>query len=41
MSRIMIIAGEVSGDMRAAELVEAANAITPGLRWFGDRKSVV
>jgi len=35
MSRIMIIAGEVSGDMRAAELVEAANAITPGLRWFG------
>ncbi len=35
MSRIMIIAGEVSGDMRAAELVEAANAIKPGLRWFG------
>jgi len=35
MSKIMIIAGEVSGDMRAAELVEAANAITPGLRWFG------
>ncbi len=35
MSRIMIIAGEVSGDMRAAELVEAANAISPGLRWFG------
>jgi len=35
MSKIMIIAGEVSGDMRAAELVEAANAIVPGLRWFG------
>jgi lipid-A-disaccharide synthase len=35
MSKIMIIAGEVSGDMRAAELVEAANAITPGLQWFG------
>jgi len=35
MSRIMVIAGEVSGDMRAAELIEAANAVTPSLRWFG------
>jgi lipid-A-disaccharide synthase len=31
----MVIAGEVSGDMRAAELIEAANAIAPGVTWFG------
>lgn len=35
MSKIMIIAGEISGDMRAAELVAAANAVEPGLSWFG------
>ncbi len=31
----MVIAGEVSGDMRAAELIEAANVMVPGLTWFG------
>ncbi len=35
MSSVLVIAGEVSGDMRAAELVEAANALRPGLSWFG------
>ncbi len=35
MKKIMIIAGEVSGDMRAAELMEAANAECKGLKWFG------
>ncbi len=31
----MIVAGEVSGDMRAAELVEALHAIDPSLRFNG------
>jgi len=31
----MVIAGEISGDMRAAELIEAANTAMPGLTWFG------
>jgi lipid-A-disaccharide synthase len=35
MSKVMVIAGEVSGDQRAAELIEAANAIAPGVTWFG------
>lgn len=35
MMKVMIIAGEVSGDMRAAELIEATNAARPGIHWFG------
>ncbi|MFU8780081.1 MAG: lipid-A-disaccharide synthase [Kiritimatiellia bacterium] len=33
--QIMIIAGEHSGDMRAAEIIAAINRNTPGLKWFG------
>ncbi len=35
MTRIMIIAGEVSGDMHAANLVRAANQQCADLEWFG------
>jgi lipid-A-disaccharide synthase len=35
MSRIMIIAGEVSGDMHAANVVRAANLRNPDIEWFG------
>ncbi|MBT3194020.1 MAG: lipid-A-disaccharide synthase [Verrucomicrobia bacterium] len=35
MSRIMIIAGEVSGDMHASGLVKATNQQRDGIEWFG------
>ena len=35
MTKIMIIAGEVSGDMHAAALVKAANRLNTNLQWFG------
>lgn len=35
MSKVMIIAGEVSGDMRAAELVSAVQLLRPDITWFG------
>jgi lipid-A-disaccharide synthase len=35
MSRIMIIAGEHSGDMHGSALVQAANKINPDIEWFG------
>jgi lipid-A-disaccharide synthase len=35
VTRIMIIAGEVSGDMHAANLVRAANIQRPDVEWFG------
>ena len=35
MTRIMIIAGEVSGDMHASALVRAARQQRPDIEWFG------
>jgi len=35
MSRVMIIAGEVSGDMLASSMVKAANRMRADLEWFG------
>ncbi len=35
MKRIMIIAGEVSGDMHAANLVRAVSKRQPDIEWFG------
>jgi len=35
VSRLMIVAGEVSGDIHAANLVRATNARQPDLEWFG------
>jgi lipid-A-disaccharide synthase len=33
--QILVIAGEHSGDMRAAEVIAAVNRQTSGIRWFG------
>lgn len=35
MKSILVIAGEVSGDMHAADVVRAARALAPDLRFFG------
>jgi lipid-A-disaccharide synthase len=35
MKRVMIIAGEVSGDMHAANLAQAARERQPDIEWFG------
>ncbi len=35
MTRILIIAGEVSGDMHAANLVRATRKLRPDIEWFG------
>lgn len=35
MKRVMIIAGEVSGDMHASALVRAAKERNPDIEWFG------
>ena len=35
MQRVMIVAGEASGDMHAARLVEAVHRLEPSIEFFG------